>query len=191
MRKLSSVSTIDLPWIVFLTPGKTEIEICTSFLVHCATSQVQGRLPNRAASFVLILQIVLKCCLLLNWTLPPLSSLLLQIWPQEDQELSIFLFPQEDCFHLLCSWFLLKKKKNISTTHTLKHTFLTIFHLYYIGFFLNPRGLDSENTSVRLQFSVSSYPHPIHMAQQPIICSPSWRPPYKQEIGWTVDWFVS
>lgn len=117
-RKLSSVSTIDLPWIVFLTPGKTEIEICTSFLVHCATSQVQGRLPNRAASFVLILQIVLKCCLLLNWTLPPLSSLLLQIWPQEDQELSIFLFPQEDCFHLLCSWFLLKKKeKHINNTY--------------------------------------------------------------------------
>lgn len=38
------MSTTDLPWIVFLTAVKTEIEICTSFLVHSATSQVEGGL---------------------------------------------------------------------------------------------------------------------------------------------------
>lgn len=41
----------------------------------------------------------------------------------------------------------------------LKHTFLTIFHLYYIGFFLNPRGLDSENTV--LDYSSVSPPTPM------------------------------
>lgn len=66
-RKLSSMSTTGLPWIMFLTPGKTETEICTSFLVHCAASQVEGGLsPNRAASFVLILQIVLKLLLVIE-----------------------------------------------------------------------------------------------------------------------------
>lgn len=89
--------------------------------------------------------------------------------------------------------FLFKKKNEnfVNNIQTLKHTSLTIFHLYSIAFFLNPGGLDSENTSVRLQFSVSSHPHPIHMAQQPIVCSPSGRPPYKQGIGWIADRVVS
>lgn len=152
-RKLSSVSTADLPWIVFLTPGETEIKsVPASWYTVPHPRLKRDSLPNRAASFVLIL---LKCCLLLNWTLLPLLSLLLQVRPQKDQELSIFFFPQEGCLHLLCSWFLfffLKKKdeKHVNNIHTLKHTSLTIFHLYYIEFFLNPRGLDSENTSVRL-----------------------------------------
>lgn len=65
----------------------------------------------------------------------------------------------------------------------LKHTFLTILHLYYIGFFLNPKGLDSENTV--LDYSSVSPPTPMpsiwpssHMDD-----SPSWRPLYKQGIG--------
>lgn len=51
-RKLSSVSPAGLPWIMFLTPGKTEPEICTSFLVHCAPSQVEGGLSPWQSGFL-------------------------------------------------------------------------------------------------------------------------------------------
>lgn len=108
-RKLSYISTSDLLWIVFLAWGKTEIEpLIQLFGTLCY-------LPGWRGALFLTERPPLSWFCRLFWNaacywaeLCLRYHLLVQIWPQEDQESDRLLFSHVGSFLLLCSCFSLK-----------------------------------------------------------------------------------